>query len=105
MKQMTPREALYYICLELGPIVPQTQRDDNLGPKEKRLRDSIRALQNFIDYHDDAKHTIPDSANEYVHKDDYVPRATDRGSGKDRIDTWKKEAKVVPPLSREDFIE
>jgi hypothetical protein len=66
MKKMTPREALYYICLELGPMI-QTNRDDNLTHREARLRDSIRALQNFIDYHDDTKHIIPDSANEYRH--------------------------------------
>ena len=94
MKKMTPREALYYICLELGPA--QTLRDDNLTPKEVRLRDSIRALQNFIDYHDDTKHDIPDSANEYKH---YDRKGVE---GKDRIEVWKKE---LPPLSREDFIE
>ncbi len=80
MKQMTPREALYYIILELGPV-PQSTRDDNLTPKEQRLRDSVRALQNFIDYHDDTKHTIPDSAEEWKHRSD------------------------LPPLSREDFVE
>jgi hypothetical protein len=64
MKQMTPREALYYIILELGPV-PETNRNDNLTPKEQRLRDSVRALQNFIDYHDDTKHTIPESADEW----------------------------------------
>ena len=79
MKQMTPREALYYICIELGPVA-KTNRTDNLTEKEVRLRDSIRALQNFIDYHDDQALNIPDSANEYVHKE-------------------------LPPLSREDFIE
>jgi len=78
MKKMTPREALYYIIIELGPV-PQTNRNDNLSPKEARLRDSIRALQNFIDYHDDTKHTIPDSADEYKNH--------------------------LPPLTREDFIE
>ena len=66
MKKMTPREALYYICLELGPMSEaQTNRNDNLNAREVRLRDSIRALQNFIDYHDDSSHHIPDSANEY----------------------------------------
>ena len=75
---MTPREALYNICIELGPY--RTERDDNLSPKEQRLRDSIRALQNFIDYHDDSNHVIPDSADEYKHKSPL-------------------------PLSREDFIE
>ena len=91
MKRMTPREALYYICLELGPA--QTLRDDNLTAKEMRLRDSIRALQNFIDYHDDSSHDLPESVNEYIHKDDYIakPRVRDGLSGKDRIEAWKKE--------------
>ena len=48
MTKMTPREALYYICLELGP--PKTTRDDNITHREAKLRDSIRTLQNFIDY-------------------------------------------------------
>ena len=64
MKRMTPREALYNLCLVLGPI-PQTNRNDNLSAAEVRLRDSVRALQNFIDYHDDSKLSIPDSAEEY----------------------------------------
>ena len=68
MKPMTPREALYNLCLVLGPI-PQTNRDDNLSASEVRLRDSVRALQNFIDYHDDRKLNIPDSAEEYRHVD------------------------------------
>ena len=66
MKPMTPREALYNLCLVLGPI-PQTNRNDNLSPNEVRLRDSVRALQNFIDYHDDRDLHIPDSAEEYRH--------------------------------------
>jgi hypothetical protein len=82
MKPMTPREALYNICIELGP--PQTNRDDNLSTKEVRLRDSIRALQNFINYHDTG-FQIPDSAEEYKHK---TP------------EEWG-----FPPLEREDFIE
>ena len=99
MKKMTPREALYYICLELGPQA-KTSRDENLTPKEVRLRDSIRALQNFIDYHDDSAHTIPSSATEYGQadpngtKDDYVARPyrrSVRGDGKDRLATWKSE--------------
>ena len=65
MKRMTPREALYNLCLELGPA--RTERNDNLSAAEVRLRDSIRALQNFIDYHDDSKLDIPDSAEEYRH--------------------------------------
>jgi len=81
---MTPREALYYIILELGPV-PQTNRDDNLNAKEIRLRDAVRTLQNFILYHDDANHTIPDSANEYT------------PHGKDRIEKWKKEVKKSTP--------
>jgi len=95
MKKMTPREALYNICLELGPA--QTLRDDNLTTKEIRLRDSIRTLQNFILYHDDSHHVIPDSANEYRHFD------RDGLDGKDRLEAWKKE--LPPKLSREDFIE
>jgi len=95
MKKMTPREALYNICLELGPA--QTLRDDNLTTKEIRLRDSIRTLQNFILYHDDSNHVIPDSANEYRHFD------RDGLDGKDRLEAWKKE--LPPKLSREDFIE
>jgi hypothetical protein len=82
MKKMTPREALYYICVELGP--PQTNRDDNLSAKEVRLRDAIRTLQNFVTYHDSG-FEIPDSAEEYHHK---TP------------EEWG-----LPPLSREDFIE
>ena len=60
MIKLTPREALYNICIELGP--PQTNREDNLTPREIRLRDSIRSLQNFIDYYStDIVH--PDSAS------------------------------------------
>ena len=66
MKKMTPREALYNICVELGPS--RTERNDNLNPREVRLRDSVRALQNFIDYHNDTLHTIPDSAEEYSNR-------------------------------------
>jgi hypothetical protein len=82
MKPMTPREALYNICLALGPA--QTNRDDNLTAAEVRLRDSIRALQNFINYHDTG-FEIPDSADEYKHK---------------TTEEWG-----LPPLTREDFIE
>ena len=66
MKKMTPREALYNLCVELGPS--RTERNDNLTPRETRLRDSVRALQNFIDYHDNELDRIPDSANEYPSK-------------------------------------
>ena len=95
MKKMTPREALYYICLELGP--PKSNRNDNLTSKEIRLRDSIRALQNFIDYHDDTNHEIPDSANEYRHFE------REGLEGKDRLEAWKRE--LPTGLTREDFIE
>jgi hypothetical protein len=44
---MTPREALYHLCLELGPIA-KTNRDDNLSYKEVQLRDSVRVLQDLI---------------------------------------------------------
>ena len=66
MKRMTPREALYNVVLSLGPI-PSTERNENLSAAEVRLRDSVRALQNFIEYHDDSELKIPDSANEYGH--------------------------------------
>ena len=94
MKKMTPREALYYICVELGPQ-PATNRDDNLTYKESRLRDAIRTLQNFVTYHDDTAHIIPDSANEYVHKDDYSPNPHKKKirDGKDRIESWKEDWK------------
>jgi hypothetical protein len=50
-KKMTPREALYFICLQMGPVA-QTNRDDNIPHREAKLRDAIRTLQNFIDYRD-----------------------------------------------------
>ena len=80
---MTPREALYHICVELGP--PKTDRNDNLTQKEEVLRDAVRTLQNFILYHD-SDQEIPESANEY----NTNPR---KGSGKDRIDKWKSDIK------------
>ena len=48
-RKMSPREALYNICLQLGPV-PMTNRGDNITHREVELRDSIRTLQNFIDY-------------------------------------------------------
>jgi len=53
MKKMTPREALYNICVVLGPV-PQTNSDRNLSYEERKLRDSVRALQNFIDYSEES---------------------------------------------------
>ena len=44
---MTPRQALYHLCIELGPIA-RTNRDDNLSYKETVLRDSVRVLQDLI---------------------------------------------------------
>lgn len=92
---MTPREALYHVCVALGPQ-PKTKRDDNLTYQEARLRDAVKVLQNFVTYHADADREIPVSANEYVHHDDYIarPRAEHRGDGKDRIETWKNEWKL-----------
>ena len=80
--KMTPREALYYIILELGPV-PQTNRDDNLTRQEIRLRDAVRTLQDLIHEHDH-----PEAV-----KDDYVPKP----QGKDRIEKWKRELKSVSP--------
>ena len=45
---MTPREALYHLVIELGPV-PRTTRNDNLSPKEIRLRDSVETLKRLID--------------------------------------------------------
>ena len=45
---MTPREALYHLVMELGPI-PQTKRDDNLTPKEATLRDAVNTLQDLVE--------------------------------------------------------
>ena len=45
---MTPREALYHLVIELGPV-PQTNRDDNLSPKEIRLRTAVSVLQECVD--------------------------------------------------------
>ena len=81
---MTPREALYYVCVALGPQ-PKTNRDDNITYEEARLRDAIRTLQNFVTYHDDADKILPDSANEYKHYDRHGL------DGKDRLEAWKKE--------------
>ena len=53
---MTPREALYWICVELGPV-PTTNRDDNLSHKQIRLRNAVRVLQDCIA----ASETIGDS--------------------------------------------
>lgn len=50
---MTPREALYHLVMELGPV-PQTLRDDNLTPKEVTLRDAVNTLQELVEA-DDAK--------------------------------------------------
>jgi len=98
MKKMTPREALYHICLRLGPV--ETNRNDNIHYDEAVLRDSVRTLQNFITYHDDADKILPDSVDEFVHIEPsqaevpFVrPRATVRGDGKERIETWKEEVK------------
>ena len=85
MKKMTPREALYHICLHLCPV--QTNRDDNIQHDEAVLRDSVRTLQNFITYHDDADSAIPLSANEYLnHSQEH---------SKINMDNWREESKRV----------
>ena len=65
-KKMTPREALYYICLELGPR-PMTLRDDNITHREAKMRDAIRTLQNFIDYRDPSGDSLQDLELEDFH--------------------------------------
>ena len=44
---LTPRQALYHLTVELGPT-PMTHRDDNVTPKEARLRDAIAVLQELV---------------------------------------------------------
>ena len=44
---MTPREALYHLVMEMGPV-PKTLRDDNLSPKEIVLRESVSTLQTLV---------------------------------------------------------
>ena len=46
-QDMSPREALYHVCLELGPV-PQTKRNENLTPKEVVLRDAIAVLKDCV---------------------------------------------------------
>ena len=65
-KKMTPREALYYICLQMGPVA-QTNRDDNIPHREAKLRDAIRTLQNFIDYRDPSGDSLQDLELEDFH--------------------------------------
>lgn len=45
---MTPREALYYICVALGPV-PITQRDYNLTYEQIKVRDAVSVLQELIE--------------------------------------------------------
>lgn len=87
MKKMTPREALYYVCVELGPQ-PRTNRDDNITYNEARLRDAIRVLQKFVIDHDAADTPVPVLEEP---RGAFVQRPVDRGDGKDRLDVWKKE--------------
>jgi hypothetical protein len=98
-KKMTPREALYYVCVALGPQ-PQTNRGDNLTYDESRLRDAVRVLQNFVTYHNDAGKVLPESVDEFVHIEPSQesgvlirPRVADREgkNGKDRLEVWKNE--------------
>ena len=63
MKKMSPRQALYNICLVLGPI-PRTNSDRNLTYEERKLRDSVRALQNFIDYSEQSSNERLDIYNQ-----------------------------------------
>ena len=87
MKKMTPREALYYITIELGPA--KTTRDDNITFKEARLRDAIRTLQDFVLKHSES--TVVSNTD----SDDYVPNPSKKQirDGKDRIESWKEDWK------------
>ena len=44
---MTAREALYTLCVKLGPI-PTTLREDNLSPDEIRVNEAVRVLMDSI---------------------------------------------------------
>ena len=48
---MNAREALYTLCLEVGPM-PTTNRSDNLSAQETRLQQAVRVLQDFIEQDD-----------------------------------------------------
>jgi len=74
VKKMTPREALYFICLELGPAA-KTNRDDNITHRESTLRDAIRTLQNFIDYRAPASDSLQNlELEDFHHVDEYQLR-------------------------------
>jgi len=62
---MTPREALYHLVMELGPV-PQTLRDDNLSPKEIRLRDAVNTLAQLIAEHDQCEDNVEKSREELM---------------------------------------
>lgn len=78
MKKMTPREALYNVCVALGPM-PKTNRDDNVEQYEVLLRDSIRTLQNFVTYHDDSVRAVPEVQLDWLDADQVLvsPRNDD----------------------------
>ena len=48
---MNAREALYTLCLEVGPMLT-TNRSDNLSAQETRLQQAVRVLQDFIEQDD-----------------------------------------------------
>ena len=78
MKKMTPREALYNVCVALGPM-PKTNRNDNIEHDEVLLRDSIRVLQNFVTYHDDSVRSVPEVQLDWLDADQVLvsPRNDD----------------------------
>lgn len=58
---MTPREALYLLCMELGPV-PTTKREDNITAKEARLRDAVTTLQALVEESESTPETQSDYA-------------------------------------------
>jgi len=46
--KMNAREALYTLCIELGPV-PITKREDNLAPNEARLKQAVDVLRTYIE--------------------------------------------------------
>ena len=48
---MNPREALYRICIALGPL-PKDAREGYITAREAILRDAVQVLKDLIDRED-----------------------------------------------------
>lgn len=97
--KMTPRDALQYLLERSGMTMPMTVRDDNLTQEQVKLRESVQCLRELIQEKEAQTDDYVANARKY---EDYkfrleevsAPREEKRGSGKQRIDTWKKEWKL-----------